>query len=355
MRIIKPITITDSMLTSTNVLDVAPGLYSSGTTYSDGEFVHIVNGVSLDIYESLQNSNTGNNPLTETDWWVFRSSTHPEYSSATTYSAGDVVIIASTHKKYESLQDSNTGNAPATSATYWIESGATNAWTAFDRKIGSRTVRTGTVEYVITPGFIVEKIAFLNMNCASIDISITDPIDGVIFSQEIEMISTSNVFDYYSYCFAPFLTVKNTVSLDTPPYKNAVITVTINGGSDTDEVGVGTIVFGTVSFIGDTQYSPRVEIIDYSIKNPDDYGNIDVTERPFSRRITADMFVSNSFIGFILDELETYRAAPVVWITTEANQSLQNPYLVYGFYKEYSIVTEYPMHSLATIEIESLI
>ena len=354
MRIIKPITITDSTLTSTNVLDVAPDLYDSGVTYSKGDFVHIVNGTALDIYESLYDSNLNNDPAT-TEWWIYRSSTYPEYLSSETYALGDVVIRTSDHKKYESLQDSNTGNDLDTATTYWIEAGATNAWTAFDKKIGSQTLRTGEVKYVIAPGGIIEKIAFFNMDCSSISISISDPTDGLVFEQEIKMISTSNVYDAYSYCFAPFLTIKNTVSLDTPPYSNPVISITINGGSDIDEVGVGTIVLGKTSYIGETQYSPTIEIIDYSIKDPDDYGNIDVVERAFSRRISVDIYVENSLVGFILDELETYRATPVAWVTTEASVALQNPYLIYGFYKGFSTVAEYISHSLESIEIESLV
>lgn len=355
MRIIKPVTLTDAMLTSTNVLDVAPDLYAGGTTYDTGDFIHIVNGLALDIYESLQDANTGNDPATETDWWVYRSSTYPEYSPGTTYSAGDIVIIDSVHKKFESLQDSNTGNAPDTSNLWWIELGSTNVWTAFDKKIGSRTIRTGSIEYTITPGMIVEKLSFLNMACSSISVSVVDPVEGTVLEQEINMISTSNVFDGYLYCFAPFLFIRNTVTLDIPPYKNAVITVVISGGSDINTVGAGTIVFGRVSYIGGSRYSPTYDFIDYTIKKPDDYGNVDVTERPFSKRIQVDMIIKNSMLGFVTEEIETYRATAVVWIMTERSESLQNVYLIYGFVKSFNTVADYLTHSFATIEIESLI
>lgn len=354
MKIIKPIKLTDAILTSTNVHETAPDLYAEGTDYSKGDFAHIVNGLKLDVYESLDDSNIGNDPTTS-DKWQYRSFVYPEYASGTTYGIGDIVSIVATHKRYESIQDANTGNDPATATTYWIEIGYTNPWVAFDEKIGSRVVRTGKIEYVITPGEIVEKIAFFNMEAADIEVSLEDPVEGVVFTQNIEVISISNVFDGYSYCFAPFIRTRNTVTLDIPPYPNAVITISINGGDDTETVGAGTIVFGPVSYIGATQYSPTIEIIDYSTKDADEYGTVTVVERAFSRRITVDMVLENSLLGYVLEDLETYRATAVAWVTTEANNDLQNPYLIYGFYKGYNTVAQYPLYSMQSIELESLI
>jgi len=87
MQIIKPITVTDSILTATNV--------------------------------------------PENDF--------PQWAAGTTYSIGNKVVSLTTHKIYESLINSNLGNNPTTDdGTKWLDLGATTRWKAFDTKIGNR-------------------------------------------------------------------------------------------------------------------------------------------------------------------------------------------------------------------------
>ena len=85
MKNITPILVTAGILTNTNVHETAPALYASGNPYAKGDFCHVVNGIKLDIYESLQAANTGNTPASSDTWWRYRSSTYPEYDTGTTY------------------------------------------------------------------------------------------------------------------------------------------------------------------------------------------------------------------------------------------------------------------------------
>ena len=103
MKLIIPTTINDSLLISTNVDETISTEWSSGSPYADGDFVYVTTGTQRDIYESLQGSNTNKDPETETDWWIFRSTTYEEYAPGTTYAEGDIVIDATNHLEYESL------------------------------------------------------------------------------------------------------------------------------------------------------------------------------------------------------------------------------------------------------------
>ena len=94
-------------------------------------------------------------PTTLTDA-MLTSSTAPEndyavWSSGTAYAVGARVILTSTHRKYEALAAS-TGVSPASDPTKWLDLGPTNRWAMFDARVGTATTRTSTLQVVLAPG-----------------------------------------------------------------------------------------------------------------------------------------------------------------------------------------------------------
>jgi hypothetical protein len=352
MKLIIPTIVDDDILVSTTVDETIATEWSGASTYADGDFVYVADGTQRDVYESLQGSNLNKDPETETDWWRFRSITYDEYNAGTTYADGDIVIDATNHLRYESLQAANTGNA-LTEVTWWLEIGSTEPWKVFDAKVGSQTERVGSMYFELEPG-LAEGVTLLNVDAESVQIVITDPTDGEVYNETIDLISTENVFDGYSYCFAPFITTDTVAKTDFPPYGSATLEITLTAGSDTETVKCGEIVVGAVREFGDSaQYGASFEIIDYSRKTTDDFGNYSVTERAFSKRVPIEVYILNDHLRFLKKTLEDYRATPVVCIPTEV-ENLLGSLIVYGYYKRAQTVVKYPNYSLLTIEWEGL-
>lgn len=223
----------------------------------------------------------------------------------------------------------------------------------FDGKIISQAEHTDYISYTIQPGTIIEGIALFNLEGSSVSIVVTDAVDGEVYNETIDLILTENVTDMYDYFFAPILTKKAIVKTDLPPYGDASIQITINTGTPTDIAKVGEIVVGTVRNLGCTRYGLGFDIIDYSIKEADEWGNYQVTERAFSKRVPMDVRVENVYLEYLKQTLEDYRATPVVCIPTEA-ENLTGPLSTYGFYKSAKTIVAYLNHSILTIEWESL-
>ncbi|WP_242115528.1 hypothetical protein [Sphingomonas lacusdianchii] len=85
-------------------------------------------------------------PVTITDA-VLRASSVPEddapaWSAGGTYAKGARVVVG--HRVYESLIDGNTGNDPV-SSTQWLDTGATNRFAMFDQALGSATTAAGSI------------------------------------------------------------------------------------------------------------------------------------------------------------------------------------------------------------------
>ena len=352
MKIIDPITITDSII-ETNVHEIAPDEWSDAVTYPAGAFAHLVNGQDLDIYESCQAGNLNKNPETEPDWWIFRSKTYAEYDPGKTYLTGDRVIVPSVHKEYESIKDDNLGNTPSSSPTFWTKLGSTNPRKCFDEKVGTQTERSGSITFSLTPGMIVDGVAFFNLDAVSVDIVVTDPVDGDVYTETIDLLSTENVYDGYTYYFAPFIFIRNFVRSELPPYSTATIHVTINAESDTATAKCGEIVFGQKDHVGGAEYGAGLEVLDFSLVKEDAYGDLEITKRSFSKRTYVDVLIMNGMMGYISEFLERNRSKPVVWVVTE-DKYLAGPYLTYGIYRSNKIVAEYPDESILTLELRGL-
>ena len=301
MDIIKPITVTDSVLTSTNIAE----------------------------------------------------NDYAEWNSATTYAIGDNVISVTTHRIYESVTASNLNNDPTTDdGTNWLNIGATNRWKAFDNYISDPVTNTTSIQYTLTPpnGSIPSAVALLNLKGISANVTVTDSVDGEVYNTDIALLDNRNIVDWYTYFFEEQVQREEALFLDIPPYIGAVVSVTVQ-----EEVGqtaeLGQLVFGFLSDVGLTVYGTSIGIEDYSIKDRDAFGNAIIVERNFSQTVDFDVKFETQNARKIQKTLAALRATPVVYLgSTDVSYGT----LVYGFYRRFDITLETPSYAFASIEVEGL-
>jgi hypothetical protein len=295
-------------------------------------------------------------PVTVTDS-ILTSSTVPEndhaaWASGTTYSIGDKVILVSTHKIYESLVNSNTGNNPATDdGTNWLEISATNRWKAFDQKISEKVSQANSIEYVFDPtGELITSIAFFGLDAVSLTVEVEDSTDGVVFNETYSLIDNTYVIDWFTYFFEPNRYLEERVITNIPPYVGPTITATITETGGTAEVGQ--IVFGRSVDLGVSQYGTSVSIEDYSRKERDTFGNPIIVQRAFSQRAEFDFTLPTGSARRVQSILSGVRTTPVVW--SLGSDTSQYGTTIYGFYRDFSITLSTPSISYGTVEVEGL-
>ena len=270
---------------------------------------------------------------------------NPPYSAVVTYATGALVIWA--HRLYESLQNNNIGNDPLAQDGWWLAKGATNRWAAFDAKVGAQTVQADSINYVLSPGMI-DSAALLNLDATSVTLVMTDPIEGEVYNETIPLLSSSNVFDAYSYCFDPILQRTECVALYLPPYGAAVLSITItNSGGDAK---CGEIVVGMQAELGGTEYGASLGIVDYSRKEKDQFGEYEIIERDYSKRLSCNLIIDTAQVDAVAVMLAKYRAKPVVWIGAQGFDAL----IIYGYYRSFDLLIQYLTQSACSLEIEGL-
>ncbi|MFH0798668.1 MAG: hypothetical protein V2A66_00615 [Pseudomonadota bacterium] len=380
MKIIRPITLTEAMLTASNVpnvddigtsatallIEVASKTFvtQAGLGFVAGEWVKAYSTATPANYmygkvtsysgtSLVVNMTVNGGAGTPADWKISYG-----WNVGAAYLAGDQVQISTgVQKIYEALVNVTGGSSPEVdvlaAVPKWLEVSATNRWKAFDQKVGSQTSQATSITYTITPGEVADAIAFLNLDAVTVRVVSTDPIEGVVYDETIDLLSTvitgiSSVYDWYTYFFSAIFKRVDIVLLDLPPYLNTVLDITViyTGGT----AKVGGIVIGVQTNLGETQYSPSIGIHDYSIKEADAFGVLTVTQRAFSKKMSCDVLVESASIADVQNLLASYRSTLLVWIGSEDYPSL----IIYGFFKDFNIVIGYPTFAICNIEVEGL-
>lgn len=378
-----PFVIADSNLTSSNVTETEYSAWEAGTNYGITSVVQIVSPSATILFKispaanerTVEWANHGlpvNTPIRFTTTGTFPTG----ITAGTIYFIRDIIALTSfnislkpggaaiklsgsqsgvhtafctRHDVYQSLQASNLGHYPADSPTWWIRADSTNRWRMFDSSVSSQTSNVTSIATVHATTGIVDAVALLNINAASIRITQTDDADGVVYDETISGVATSGINDAYAYCFDPIVRKTEVVFTNLKPYADSSIAITLTDTNNT--VLCGACVLGKVLDIGGSNFGMSIGIDDYSVKQQDSFGNYTVQERAFRRWVSGDVWVDNEKVDGLVNVLAGYRATPVVYIGDESFGSS----VAMGFYERFSTLVRHPTQSLLAIEIKGLI
>ncbi len=293
-------------------------------------------------------------PMTLTDAMLIATDVpetdYAAYAGGTVYALGDRVILVSTHKIYQSLQAGNTGNPPATSDLWWVEVSATNRWKAFDTSNSSRTVATSTtISYTIRPGKSANGVSVLNVvNATSLRIRLIDPTYGTVYDETTSFAPLPVSPSWWNWFFGQRRIKTQHVAIDLPSFPNADLQIDFVGVSG---LAVGVIMFGQIQFFGaGVKYGARSGIQSYTRKEPNEFGDIVVVPRAFSKRASFDLLIDIEEVDPLQNYLSSLTDKPCMYIIIKQLEAFG----IFGFYKNFDILIAYEETADCTMEIEGL-
>ena len=279
------------------------------------------------------------------------------WSAATSYTVGQVVRRDETHRLYENLIPGVDPETPEVAQLAelprWLDIGPANRWAAFDNQVNTATVATDYLTFTIAPGFCNSIAVFGIYNAYKARVVVRSSAGGpqVYDSGDMQLDATI-ITDWYEYFFELGIPKPDFVLTNLPPYFNAHITITVTGLAGA-QVKCGVVLAGNAYELGDTQYGAKASIIDYSVKETDNFGETLFVKRPYSKRLEVELILPNSRLNKIQFILAELRATPCAWLGVPCQG--YDPLTVYGFYRDFSIVVDYHDHSRCSLEIEGLI
>lgn len=279
------------------------------------------------------------------------TNTETQWSGATTYNANDIVYIdADTPELYISVVGSNLNHDPETDdGTWWtVYDLSANPWKMFSQKVGDQSVGSGSITVDITPGEIVNGLAFFNVDADSVSIVVDDPTDGEVYNQTVTLSDSTEINSWYEWFFEEIIPIRDGVKLDLPPYPSATITVTFT--VSTGNAKVGALVLGSQKELGKTLWGSSFGVNDYSTKAEDSFGNFSVVQGSYAKRAEFDVSLETKQVKRIQTILTNYRATPAVWVGSEDYE----PLIVYGYYSDTDVIMSSLVYSDISIDVRGI-
>lgn len=275
----------------------------------------------------------------------------PAWVSGTTYAVGDRVMRVNVHKVYERLGAGAGTKVPELDPTNWLDVGPTNRWAPFDNVVGTLATGPSPLNYTLRTGF-TDSLALFELTGRYVDLVMKDATGGTIVYQKRIDLEVGDIESIYDWFFSELDLRNDLVVTDLPSqYASAELSITLNTTSGNASVGV--IKPGLATDLGATQNGAKVGIDDYSRKERDEFGNLVITERSYSKNGSFTMWITPGSFNRIYRTLASLRATPCVYIGTEIAGF--EPLLIYGFFTSFSMEIPYRTYQLCSLDIEGLI
>lgn len=274
---------------------------------------------------------------------------YPVWDSITNYLIGDRVIVTTGfHTIYEAVQN-NTNVDPTTDTLQltWAVVGPTNAWAMFDQSGNTITSNPTSIEVVVS-GDRITDFGFQELLATSVRLQAYNATEGTYYDQTFDIYDEAVVDDWYDYFFTEISRTTELIIRGVPPIGTSEYTITITSDVNAE---IGTFVIGQAVEFGNTQYGARASIIDYSKKEVDSFGKVNLVQGNFSKKNEVTLMVDNAIVDSIFRKLVTLRGTANLWVGSNESFEMLS---IYGFYRDFSIDIAYPQKSLCTLTIEGL-
>lgn len=206
-----------------------------------------------------------------------------EWVSGGTYDIEVSRIRTTTHRSYRSVQ-AHTGRTalPENDPAFWKDEGPSLRHAAFDAYSSTTAKATGTLTYVLQPGFF-NSIYIIKPIGLMISIVVKDSPGGTVtFSRELDVYEQA--LGYYELCYRPLRTRSKLLFTDIGISPNAELTVTITAPDD-GEVAIGTLGLGDFTQVfgdgdwGGTEYGASAKPKTFSYIKFFDDGTFEIVKR----------------------------------------------------------------------------
>jgi len=250
--------------------------------------------------------------------------------------SGVHTATAMLHDVYESLENRNFEKWPLDETDWWARVGTLNRWAMFDNALFSQTVNPSSIDVTLQAVGVLDAVAVMNVSADTAQVIVKSGSTTVYDSGAVSLVVDGEQVTDYAFTELP------------SSYSNVTVQIILSAAGRT--VKCGALVAGQRKNMGFTQAGMQLGILDYSVKQRDDFGNFTILERDYSKRATIQMWSPSNQVDSIIRTLAAFRAIPAVYVGSE----LFGASIIYGFYKDFSVVVSYPEYSVVNLEVEGV-
>ena len=261
-------------------------------------------------------------------------------------------IVTSTHRVYQVVDPAGTTDDPLVGIVAvpptWVNVRPTNKFAMFDNVNSTQSEETTQLITEFEFGVVTDSVAGFNIaDVDNINVTVTDPVEGEVFNVDVDMNDTSKINGFWEWHFIPINKKREFVVLNLPYFSDATIKLTADG----TDIKFGNLIIGNETILGATKIGSSLQILDFSRKETDDFGNTVVTPGRNSKLVDFDVNVPIDDVGFVFNTLSDLTTTPSVWSGTD---EVDDPTLAFGYFRDVQQNISTHIFTDLTISVESL-
>lgn len=192
------------------------------------------------------------------------------WNAATNYAAGALVVRVETRRRYECIVPGVNSTPPESAPDRWLEMGASNQNAMFDYNSDQATEAASPLTVVLKPGKRIDSVYLDGVRAHQLTATLR--VGGaVVYGPQVRNMNGRRTRSWSQYFFGEFNFIDAVVLQDLPLYANAELEITLTraGGP----VRCARLVVGRKEHIGQAEWSPVSDVLDFSKIERDDWGN----------------------------------------------------------------------------------
>lgn len=274
----------------------------------------------------------------------------PVYGANTHYDLGDRVYVPDNGKTYTSIQHPNQSRFPPSNPTYWMLAEPSNRWAMWDAEISTASQTSGSLTATLVVPTRFNAISFHGLQGQSLTVVQKNPLGEVIKSHTQTLVSSA--YSWYSYFFGYRTQVRDAVVTGMYPAAGSSVEITISAPSGSPAACAAVTVGNTLD-IGDAEYGFTTSILDYSRKETSTTGVQTLKPGRRSKRMQGNLSLPRGRYNAVSAALESVAGLPCSWIGVPDSTDYE-PMTILGFYRDFQIEISNPTYHTCSLEIEGM-
>lgn len=274
-------------------------------------------------------------PLDDAPVWV-----------AGTYSEGDEVIYENqVWKVAASSTDDRPDLGSEKEVPTWIRMGWANRYRMFNDGADSKTVSATGIEAVVNTGLVVSDLAILGVRGQTASVSVTDPVDGVVFTETKDLVDIG-VADFWEWHYAAYASEAEAL-FELPPYyslADITISVTAVAGEDAE---AGRVALGLSQQVGVTNLGTSVSNLSYSGRDRDGFGNLILKKKRTVKLVDYQVTVPTPTVSAARSLMDSLDNVPTLF--SGASAESYGSLTVFGVIQDFRLI--YQGHTLSEMSL----
>ncbi len=290
---------------------------------------------------------------------------YPDWDDATAYQHGNTVF--DTYYYYTSVIDNNLNNQPKDKDRLWLKMEASNRYAQVDTQALTESIcDVDTIIGGVAPFNLItvfqnaryDTIAFGNVNGSSVLVEMLDSGDQVVWSETKSLGRTRlDVVDWYTYYFTPIpdadATTEEEVIFRLPSYDDQYkIRTTIYENNSSSSCSY--MICGQAKYLGDSLYGYSSGLDDFSYKEVDDMGVLDLKRRQSRQLADIDFIYKSGNIRHVMRLIREHLGKVILIVADEDENSKYEHLMTLGLIENYTTIlsnSQYIEGSLSVSEV----